>query len=77
MKLKFIGKNLHEYKGLDGNGGLLHLKRGDSCEVAEKTAKLLLQSYPRDFMLDNEEVKAEHAPKLDKEFKKGNKYKAK
>lgn len=76
MKLRFIGKTLAQYKGVDGLGGLVSVRKGDVCEVEDKTGESLLRHYSRDFEIWTEQ-KAEHAPKVDKELRKGFKFKAK
>ncbi len=76
MQIKFIGQTMPEYKGMDGKGRLLCLKAGDTCEVTDEIARLLLQSYKRDFEVSVIE-RAEHAPNLNKQLKKTVKFKSK
>lgn len=77
MHLKFTAQTMATYKGSNGKGELLCLKAGDSCEVTDDIAKLLLQHYKRDFEVSVIDNKPEHAPKKDKQLKKTAKFKSK
>lgn len=55
MKIRNVGRNKHLVaKSKDGNVQIIH--PGDSQEVDSKKAKVLLASYPQDFVSDEAQV---------------------
>lgn len=76
MNIKFLAKTLNHYKGHDGTGGVVDMKKNDIAIVTEDIAKLLLQHYGADFEIMIE-PKIMHAPKLDKQAKKTVSFKSK
>lgn len=76
MQIKFLGKTLSQYKGLNGKGGVLQMAKNDIAQVSEQVGKLLLDHYGLDFEVVINESPI-HAPKLDKQAKKTAKFKSK
>lgn len=77
MLLKFTGKSMSKYAGIDGLGNTIRLNINDITEVSETVGKLLLQKYSSNFEVIIKEDKPEHAPKVDKFFRKKKKVKTK
>ena len=75
-KIKFLAKSLLQYKGLDGNGGILDMKQDDTAEVSDHVAKLLKQYYTSDFEIIAGK-NPDHMPKSDKALKKTAQFKSK
>lgn len=69
MLIKFLAKTMPAYAGVDGTGNQIKLTKGETAEVSETVAKLLMQKYGGNFELVFEQ-KPEHAPKLDKLYRK-------
>ncbi len=69
MLLKFNAKTTKSYKIVDAFGNLSTLVAGDTVEVAENAAKILLRSRRGDFEVVSKEKPA-HAPKVDKLLRK-------
>lgn len=76
MLIKFKAKTMPIYAGADGLGGSIKLSADDVAEVADSTAKLLMQKYGSNFEVVIVEKPA-HAPDADKLYRKSPKVKTK
>ena len=76
MLIKFTAKTMRKYSGHDGSGNALHMEAGQTAEVSEVVAKLLMQKYGANFEVVIQEKPA-HAPSTDKALRKTAKTKTK
>lgn len=76
MLIRFKAQTMKKYVGIDGKGGTVEMEAGQTAEVSDVVAKVLLQKYGQNFEVVLEE-KAEHAPKADKFARKNSKTKTK
>jgi hypothetical protein len=70
MTIKFIGATMPIYKGSNGLGQVIELKKGETAEVSEQVGKILLQKYKLNFQAIVEQKDAEEPAKNDKKQRK-------
>lgn len=76
MLIRFKASTMKKYVGIDGNGGSVELEAGQSADVSDIVARVLLQKYGENFEVVIEEKPA-HAPQADKMVRKQPKTKTK